>query len=101
VPDIAGLDVLAQQENAHLRVRAPAVCGDPDSLVGVGRRHPDIGEHDLREVLRDGVERLVEVGAGGDDLEVSGGVEHAADSLADQEAVVGEDDPDPRHGGPA
>ena len=62
------------------------------ALVGAGRRHPDVGEHDVGELGVDGRQQLVEVAARADDLEVRLRLEQADDALADEVAVLGDHD---------
>ena len=87
------LDVLRQDEDADVR----AVLGAdrlrrPEALVGVGRRHPDVDDRDVRAMLADGLQERVGVAGLGDDLEAGLG-QQPRDPLAQQERVVGEDEP--------
>ena len=66
------------------------------TFVGVGGRHPDVDDRDVRVLLADGGEELRGVAGLGDDLE-SGLGEQAGDALAQQDRVVRERDPE-RHG---
>ena len=36
-----------EHDHADARVRLPDLAGGPDALVGAGRRHADVGEHDV------------------------------------------------------
>ena len=88
------LDVLRQDEDADLR----AVLGadrlrGPEALVGVGRRHPDVDDRDVGVVLADGDEERVGVADLGDDLE-AGLDQQPGDPLAQEERVVGQDEPE-------
>ena len=44
---VGGLGVLAEHDDADFRMRLPQRAGGPDALVGSGRRHADVGEHDV------------------------------------------------------
>jgi hypothetical protein len=45
---VARLDVLGEDEHAHLRVLGPdLLCGD-EAFVGVGRRHADVDDRSVR-----------------------------------------------------
>ena len=67
--------------------------GGAQTLVGVGRRHPDVDDRDVRLVLADGGEQLRGVAGLGDDLEAGLG-EQAGDALAQEDRVVGQGDPE-------
>ena len=56
-----GIRVLGQHHHPELRVRATEALGGPDALVGVGGRHPDVGQHHVGVVLGDRLEQLTEV----------------------------------------
>ena len=49
----AGLDVLGEDHDAHLRVPGADLVRGAQALVGVRRRHPDVDDRDVRLVLRD------------------------------------------------
>ena len=51
---VAGLDVLRQNDDADIWVAGAQFGCRPDPLVGAGRRHADVGQHDIRRVLVDG-----------------------------------------------
>jgi hypothetical protein len=55
-------------------------------------RHPNIDDHELGLVLAHEREELVRVAGLADDLEARP-LEHARDALAQQDVVVGDDDP--------
>ena len=93
---VARLGVLAEHDDAHLRVLLPELGGEADALVRVRGRHPDVGQDDVRRRALDGVAQLVEVARHLDELDVFDVVEDADDPLAGEEAVLGGDDAD-RH----
>ena len=70
--------------------------GRAQALVGVGRRHPDVDDRDVRVLLADRGEELRGVAGLGDDLETGLG-EQAGDALPQEDRVVSERDPE-RHG---
>ena len=94
---VARLDVLAEHDDTDGGVGHAERLGRPHALVGAGRWHPDVGDHDIGLVLRHEVEERIEVFAGTDDLDVGVGVEQSRDSLAHEVVVFGDDDAD-RHG---
>jgi len=86
------LRVLAEHDDADPRVALAQEVGRADALVGPGRRHPDVGDDDVRPLGLDCGEQRVQVVAGGDDLDVGLRLEQAARALADEVVVVGDDD---------
>ena len=94
---VARVRVLAQDDDAEARVRLSQASGGLDPLVGVTRRHPDVGDHDVRGLAIDGLEQRVEVPADRGDLEPGLRVEQAPDAFTDEVMVFGEHDAD-RHG---
>ena len=66
---------------------------DPDALVALARRHPDVGDQNVGALRVDGPERFVVAAGGGDDLEVAVRGQELHERLADEVAVVGDDDP--------
>ena len=65
-----------------------------DALVRAGRRHADVGEHDIGLGLGDRREQPVEVLGHAGNLEVVLRVEETNHALAHQVAVFGDDDAD-------
>ncbi len=86
--------VLAQEQDAGVGVALPHMRGGPHTLVGVGRGHPDVGQHDVGPLTVDGREQRREVFAYGDQLELRLGLDKAPDALADQVVVLRQDQPD-------
>ena len=70
------------------------------ALVGAGRRHADVGEHDVGRRGARPPDQRVEVFAHARDLDVGDAVEQARDGLANEVVVLGDHDPD-RHAGEA
>ena len=70
-----------------------SVSGGLDALVGAGRRHPDVGEHDVGLVLVDGGEQPGQVVDGRDHVDVVLVLEHAQDALAHDQHVLGDHHP--------
>ena len=88
--------ILAEHDDADFRVRFAQPHGSLDPLVGVARRHADVGHDDVRPLCSDRREQRVEVTADGGDLEVGRRLEQAPDALSDEVMVLGEHEPD-RH----
>ncbi len=72
----------------------------PQPLVGEARRHPDVGDHQVRHVGVDGGQQGGRVADRGGDGEAEA-VEDAGQPFAQQHAVLGEHGPDHRHGSSA
>ena len=62
---VPGLDVLGEHQHAGPGMPAAELDGGPQSLVGVGGRHPDVDHGDVGTVLGHGGEQGVAVGHGG------------------------------------
>jgi len=63
-----------------------------DPLVGVRRRHPDVGDHHVGPVRLDGAQKRREIGAVLADFDLLLlALERAADSLPDEVRVLGDD----------
>jgi hypothetical protein len=88
--------VLAQHDDADLRMRRPKPIGSLDPLIDPGRRHADVGEHDIGLLVLDRGQQRLEIAAGGHDLDLGVGCEQAPHPLANEIVVVGEHDSD-RH----
>ena len=85
-------DVLRQHHDADFRM-CPAEGGRrDDSLVGVVRGHPDVGEHGVGSVLLDGREEFGQIDAQCDDVDVVLRSEQTLDPFADEQRVLGHDD---------
>ena len=93
-----GIRVLREDDDPEVGVGPPEALGRADALVGVGRRHPDVGEDDVGRARLDGVEQLTEVPRLDHlpDGRVLG--QQGDEALPEQHAVLGEDDPHPGHG---
>ena len=78
---IAWAHVLRQDQDAHGRVSGPKLSCGPKSLVGVGRRHPDVDDGDVRAFRLDDRQQLLRVARLAGDLE-SGVGEQANQALA-------------------
>ena len=94
---VAGLRVLAEDDDADVRMRPPELFRCADPLVDAGRRHADVGDDDVGPFGLHGLKQFVEVAAGGHDLEVGLRLEQAPHPLAHEVVVVGEHDSQ-RHG---
>ena len=98
IDDVVGLDVLRQDDHARPRVPAPDLLGRLDALLAERRRHPQVGEHGIRGVRRDGREQADRLLGHVDDLDPVDLGQQRGGALAHEEVVVGEDDPQ-RHAG--
>ena len=65
---VLGLHVLGEDQHRQARLPLAQLDRGAQALVGVGRRHPDVGDHDVRTVLGDGGEQLLGVRDGGEHL---------------------------------
>ena len=89
--------VLAEHDDADLRVRLVQPLGGLDPLVGVAGRHADVGDHDVWPLHVDGGEERIEVTARRCHLEPRLRLEQPPDALADEVVVLREHEAD-RHG---
>ena len=48
---IVGFHVLAQHDDAHLGMFGPDLPGGPNALVGLGGRHPNVGDDHVGPML--------------------------------------------------
>ncbi len=94
---VAGRGVLAQHHHADLRAVLAQPGGGLDALVGAGRRHADVGDHDVRLAALDDVEQLGQVGRGADQLEVLVRRDQPGDALPQEDVVLGQRHPDGGH----
>jgi len=85
---ILGVRDLAEHENSDLRAGRTKLRGDPDTLVGTGRRHADIRKHDIRLLLLHRSAQRLEIAALVHDLDVVLAGEDAGDALSGEIAVV-------------
>ena len=83
---VGGLGVLAEHDDTGLRVRLAQARGDADALVGLRRRHPDVGDDDVRRLGLDRRHQGVGVRDGRDELDVRRVREQPRHRLADEEA---------------
>jgi hypothetical protein len=89
---------LAEHDDADIGMRLTQPIRRLDPLVGVARRHPDVRDDDLRPLCIYRCQQGVEVAAHGNDLDGGLGVEEPLDTLAHDQVIIREHDPD-RHGG--
>jgi hypothetical protein len=86
--------MLAENHDPDLGKRTPKLVCEANALVCIRRRHPDVGHDDIGPDALNGRPKLVQVTAGGDEIDVLDAVENARDALACEKAVVTEDSPD-------
>jgi hypothetical protein len=91
------LDVLREDDHAGARKVGADPLRGVDALGREGRRHPDVGEHRIGPVQRDGAVERVRIGHCLDELDLSDLAEQPGDPLSDEVVVVREHDPH-RHG---
>ena len=80
-----------------LGIRLAQPLGGLDPLVGVARRHADVGDDDVRPFGLDRGEERIEIAARGHDLQVGLRLEQTPETLTDEVVILGEHEPD-RHG---
>jgi hypothetical protein len=85
---------LAEHEHADIRMRRPELGRNPDALVRAGRRHADVGHHDVGLVLVHSPAERVQIVALLDDVDVVLVLEDPRDALTGQIAVVCDQDAD-------
>lgn len=93
---VGHLDPLGEDEHRGVGELGTDAHRRPHSLVGVGRRHPHVGDDQLGPVLDDGRHQLAAVADRGDDLEPVL-AQDQRDAVAQQRVVLGEYD---THGRP-
>ena len=86
------LGELAEHDHADVRVRLAESVRDADALAVPARRHPQVGDDDVRRLAVDRLEEGVAVAADGRDRDPVQPAQHLADRLAHQVGVVGERD---------
>ena len=88
---VARIGVLADHDHADLRMGLAQAVGEHDALGIAGRRHPDVGDHDVGQLGLDRLGELAAVLAGRDQLDPRIGVEQVLERLAHEVVVVGHD----------
>ena len=68
--DVRGLGVLAEDDDADLRMCLAEPRGDADTLVFAGRRHADVGHHDVRTLVFNRRDQSRALAHGGNRLDV-------------------------------
>jgi hypothetical protein len=71
-----------------------AVSGNSQALGGVTRRHPDVHQDEVGPLLPDQVQQPRRVAALADHVE-AGALKQACQTLAQENVIVGQRDPDP------
>jgi hypothetical protein len=89
--------VLAEHDDTGAGMRPADLLGGADALVGAGRRHPNVGQHDVGPLGLDRSQQRVVVLARRHDVEVGLRRQQPGDTLADQIVVLRQHHPDP-HG---
>ena len=88
---VGRLDVLRQHEHGDVGVIVADPLGGDETFVGVGRRHLDVDDGDVRRRATDLVEELVGVLGLTDDVD-AGVAEEVDDAFAGEQRVVGDYD---------
>ena len=96
---IPGSGILAQHQHCDPLVILPDPGGGLDTLIGAGRRHPDVGNDHVGHLLTDDGKQLRQVGRRPDQLEVVVGRNQAGDALPEEHMVLGQYDADFPHSG--
>ena len=86
-------EVLAEHENGDLRVFLAEQGGGGQPLIRLGRRHPHVGDDELRAVLADSREQGVAVADLGDDVEPLL-AQQSHDPRPDEHGILRHDHPD-------
>ena len=86
---VVGLDVLRQHEHADVGMRLADLDRRAQSVVGVGRRHADVDDRDVRAMRADLAEELVGITGLRYHVEALG-LEHADHATAQQDVIVGD-----------
>ena len=92
---VARLGVLAEHHDPDVRVGLTQPLGGTDALVETLRRHPNVGDDDVRALRRDRFEEAVEIGAHRDDLELGLRSEQPSEAFANEVVILREHDADP------
>ena len=91
---VRGLGVLAQHDDADLRMLDAQAGSELDPLVGLRRGHADVREDDVGVVRVAGVAQGVEVAHRGDDLHRRVDRQHLLQAFPDDQAVLSDSDAD-------
>jgi hypothetical protein len=89
---VARLEVLAEHDDCRRRVLLPDAASRDQALVGVGRRHPDVDDRDIRIFQGDQAQERIGVGRFPDHVDPGVG-EQSSESRPDQHDVIGNYDP--------
>src|SRR5512133_1936299 len=88
---VARLGVDAEDHDADVRVGGAKLFCEPDSLVAVRRRHPDVGHDDVRHGPLARGAQLVEVSGRLNELDSVETAQHVGDALPNEKAVLADD----------
>ncbi len=88
---------LAEDHDTGPGVALADLLGGVDPFALEVRWHPDVADDDVRLRRAGAGDESVEVFGHSDDLDIGVTGEQRSNALADDDAVVGEKDPDPRH----
>src|SRR3954452_12217874 len=86
--------VLAQDDHADIGVRRAKLGGEADALIGLRRRHANVGDDDVRPELADGGSKRIEVLVGAEKIDIGQRLERARYPLTREIAVLTEYDAD-------
>ena len=85
---VAGVGELAEDHDADLRMGPAQFGGEADALIGVGRRHADVGQHDVGPLLLAGPAERQLVTDRRDDLHLRVDGEQLTHAFAHDQAVL-------------
>ena len=85
---VGRIDVLADHQEARVRVLRAQQLGQPEPLLATGGRHADVGDHDVHGPLPDHLPQRFTVRHGGNQLDLVVAVEDPLDPFAYEEVVV-------------
>ncbi len=94
---VARVRVLAEHDDADLRVRLAQPLGGLNPLVGVARRHADVGDDDVRRSASTAASSESRSPQTAATSRSGSRLEQPPDALTDEVVVLGEHEPD-RHG---
>jgi hypothetical protein len=85
---------LREDEDGDRRMIRPDAARGLETLCRIGRWHPDVDDGEVRPLALDERQQAGDIVGLADDLEARGG-ESGRQGLAEEDGIVGEDDPDP------
>jgi len=94
---VCRLHALAEDDHTQVGMGMSQLGREPNSLVGVGRRHADVGQHDVRFQGGDRLSECVQVVRRRQELDAFHPLQEPRDPLADEVVGLPDDDADRHH----